>query len=214
MANLEKLLPPATRRQFSSLGDALMQTPGYFLSGLNQLTNVPAMADDTRRQGYPSASNAALSALGVLGGLQGQVAKGVYKLSPIDALIKGDSLIGDAVPVVGKAIKKAAPPTAAAVAMTPATVDEAEAGGLKNLILKLADQINTTTPTLLRPKGQGIGERMPKKIAEQEQLLKTELSKMSTTPKQNENITNIFNSQEYTVEQILAAVKEALKFGD
>jgi hypothetical protein len=210
MANLEKLIPPATRRQFSSLGDALMQTPKYFLSGLNQLTNVPAMADDVRRQGYPSASNAGLSALGVLGGLQGQVAKGVYKLSPIDHLLKG-GLIGDAVPVVGQAIKKTAAPGAAAVAMKP---DEAEGGALKNLILKLADQINTTTPTLLRPKGQGIGERMPKKIAEQEQLLKTELSKMSTTPKQNENIANIFNSQEYTVEQILAAVKEALKFGD
>ena len=211
MANLEKLIPPATRRQLSSLGDALMQTPEYFLSGLNQLTNVPAMVDDVRRQGYPSATNAGLSALGVLGGLQGQVAKGVYKLSPIDALIKGDSLIGDAVPVVGKAIKTAAPPTAAAVAMKP---DEAEGGALKNLILKLADQINTTTPTLLRPKGQGIGERMPKKIAEQERQLRLELAKMPTSPKQNENIANIFNSQEYTVEQILAAVKEALKFGD
>tara|TARA_R110002012_G_scaffold3685_3_gene17321 strand:+ start:1380 stop:2024 length:645 start_codon:yes stop_codon:yes gene_type:complete len=214
MANLEKLLPPATRRQFSSLGDALMQSPEYIRRGLSELVNVPSMVDDVRRQGYPSATNLGLAALGPAGALQGQIVKGGLRLLPATGIFTGSNLLADAVPVVGKAIKKTAAPAAAGAAMTPATVDEAEAGGLKNLILKLADQINTTTPTLLRPKGQGIGERMPKKIAEQEQLLKTELSKMSTTPKQNENIANIFNSQEYTVEQILAAVKEALKFGD
>ena len=211
MASLEKLIPPATRRQFSSLGDALMQTPEYFLGPLNQLGNIPAMAEDISRQGYPSATNAALSVLGALGGLQGKVAKGVYKLSPIDALIKGDSLIGDAMPVVGKAIKKTAAPAAAGAVMIP---DEAEGGGIQNLILKLAHQINTKTPTLLRPKGQRIGERMPQEIAEQERLLQSQLAKLPTTPKQNENITNIFNSQKYSVDYIIAAVKEALKSGD
>ena len=211
MANLEKLIPPATRRQFSSLGDALMQSPEYIRRGLSELVNVPSIVDDVRRQGYPSATNLGLAALGPAGGLQTKIAGGALRLLPIDAFIKGGSLISDAMPVVGKAIKKTAAPGAAAVAMMP---DEAEGGALKNLILKLADQINTTTPTLLRPKGQNRGQPMPKAIAEQEQLLKTELAKMPTTPKQNENITNIFNSQEYTVEQIVAAVKEALKFGD
>ncbi len=207
MANLEKLIPPATRRQVGSLAE-------YLRRGLGDVFNVPAIVDDVRKQGYPSATNIGLAALGPAGGLQTKIAGGALRLLPIDAFIKGGSLISDAMPVVGKAIKKTAAPGAAAVAMTPATVDEAEAGGLKNLILKLADQINTTTPTLLRPKGQGIGERMPKKIAEQERQLRLELAKMPTSPKQNENIANIFNSQEYTVEQILAAVKEALKLGD
>ncbi len=129
MANLEKLIPPATRRQVGSLAE-------YLRRGLGDVFNVPAMVDDVRKQGYPSATNIGLAALGPAGGLQTKIAGGALRLLPIDAFIKGGSLISDAVPVVGKAIKKAAPPTAAAVAMTPATVDEAEAGGLKNLILK------------------------------------------------------------------------------
>jgi hypothetical protein len=55
---------------------------------------------------------------------------------------------------------------------------------------------------------------MPKEIAKQERLLKSQLAELPTTPEQNENITNIFNSQKYSVDYIIAAVKEALKSGD
>ena len=211
MASLKKLIPPATRQQFSSLGDALMQTPEYLLGGLSQLVNVPNMADDIRKQGYPSAINLGLAALGPASLLQGQIVKGGLRLLPAPGIFTGSNLFGDAMPVVGKAIKKTAAPAAATVAMTP---DEAEGGGIQNLILTLAHQINTKAPTVLRPKGQGIGQRMPKEIAKQERLLKSQLAELPTTPEQNENITNIFNSQKYSVDYIIAAVKEALKSGD
>ncbi len=50
MANLEKLIPPATRRQVGSLAE-------YLRRGLGDVFNVPAMVDDVRKQGYPSATN-------------------------------------------------------------------------------------------------------------------------------------------------------------
>ena len=97
--------------------------------------------------------------------------------------------------------------------MTAALSDEAE-GGVPDTVLKtLVRLINEGAPTLLRPVGQGIGQRMPKEIAKQQLILDRELHKLGITPEQNENIANIFNRQEYTVEEIVKAVKEVLKGG-
>ena len=54
---------------------------------------------------------------------------------------------------------------------------------------------------------------MPKEIAKQQLILDRELFKLGITPEQNENIVNIFNRQEHTVEEIIKAVKEVLKGG-
>ena len=99
------------------------------------------------------------------------------------------------------------------IPVTAALPAEAE-GGVPDTVLKtLVRLINEGAPTLLRPVGQGIGQRMPKEIAKQQLILDRELHKLGITPEQNENIANIFNRQEHTVEEIVKAVKEVLKGG-
>ena len=99
------------------------------------------------------------------------------------------------------------------IPVTAALSDEAE-GGVPDTVLKtLVRLINEGAPTLLRPVGQRIGQAMPKEIAKQQLILDRELFKLGITPEQNENIVNIFNRQEHTVEEIIKAVKEVLKGG-
>ena len=186
----------------------------YLYQGAKDIANVDAVADDIIEQGYPSATNLGLMAIGPAAGVKGKIAQGAYRLLPVNKLLTGNSIAGDAaseaLKLTGKGLKKAAAPVAGGLAALPA---EAE-GGVPDTVLKtLVRLINEGAPTLLRPKGQRIGQAMPKNIADQQVKLERELSKLGTTPEQNENIANIFNRQEYTVEEIVKAIKEALKGG-
>ena len=192
----------------------LKELANYLYKGAKDVANVDAVTDDIIKQGYPSAMNALHMGLGPAMGFQGKIAQGAYRLLPVNKLLTGSSIAGDAISealkLTGKGLKKAAAPVAGGLAALPA---EAE-GGVPDTVLKtLVRLINEGAPTLLRPVGQGIGQRMPKEIAKQQLILDRELHKLGITPEQNENIANIFNRQEYTVEEIVKAVKEVLKGG-
>ncbi len=191
----------------------LTELAKYTHQGLKDIANIDAVADDIIEQGYPSAMNALHMGLGPAMGLQGKIAGGALKVLPIEKVF-GSSIAGDAaseaLKLTAKGLKKAAAPVAGGLAALPA---EAE-GGVPDTVLKtLVRLINEGAPTLLRPVGQRIGQAMPKEIAKQQLILDRELFKLGITPEQNENIVNIFNRQEHTVEEIIKAVKEVLKGG-
>jgi len=189
--------------------------------GTKDIFNVDRVVDDVVRQGHPSAMNLLHMALGPTMGVQGKLTGGALRLLPVDKFWGGSSVLGDALPealrlarqatkATGRAIKKAAPSVAGGITALPT---EAEGGVPDTVLRTLVRLINEGAPTLLRPVGQRIGQAMPKKIADQQAKLERELYKLGTTPEQNENIMNIFNRQEFTVEEIVKAIKEVFKGG-
>tara|TARA_R110002167_G_scaffold361895_3_gene580610 strand:+ start:6076 stop:6756 length:681 start_codon:yes stop_codon:yes gene_type:complete len=148
--------------------------------------------------------------LGPAGMLRSQVTKGALKFLPTNPFGKEKSIAGDAISeaakLTGKALKKTAPVAAAGLTALPA---EAE-GGI-GLVLKLAGMINTRAPTVLRHVSQRIGQAPNKDVSQQLDDLMRRLNKQPITPKQREQIYNLYNSGKYDNETLEAAVKEAVK---
>ena len=149
---------------------------------------------------------------GPAGMLRSQVTKGALKFLPTNPFGKEKSIAGDAISeaakLTGKALKKTAPVAAGGLTALPA---EAEGGYLKELVLKLAGMINTGAPLRIRPVSQRIGQEMNKNVSQKYDDLMGRLNKQPITPKQREQINNLFNTEKYDNEMLEAAVKEAVK---
>ena len=134
------------------------------------------------------------------------------KFLPTNPFGKEKSIAGDAISeaakLTGKALKKTAPVAAGGLTALPA---EAEGGYLKELVLTLAGMINTGAPLRIRPVSQRIGQEMNKNVSQKYDDLMGRLNKQPITPKQREQINNLFNTEKYDNEMLEAAVKEAVK---